>query len=470
MKKLYLIFSLFVFISTSAFAQFDDLLKKVTPSVGDFDPTKSISTSITDALPTCNWIVELESDEVSELNDWNLMPGYFRGSIQSYCLHAGKYGPYKGSGYLIAPLLGLRADIIKSILERSELYPNIPQTDIQQLLWSIEAGVKFSDLPNNLQISTKPLIDIKELAMLEVNPIAVTDLLPSGVKDALSFYSNFRGQLVSATTPFSDLERTAVKLGAPPIEPGDKEVTDGNWTYMKNGFFVRTFPERYAKTNIEIYRPLYINLQRDEKSRIILMNADGHSIEIVYDDEPGRDVLKTEGNSDLPIWRIKKITLKGAKPGEEEIIENSGWIVKGDGNPIKGSGAEKFIPYQREDDPTYGEYQDRVKKVNRHLKDFDEYKREAKLNDLKNQQADNWADFHTVEGLRVATNPLNKSGQMSWIKKTLKFTTDLWNSCSNALAGDEDNQPKKYNNPGSVSTPGNNGSQRLGLSNRWRNE
>ncbi len=58
-------------------------------------------------------------------------PGLYQEDLQTYCLHAGTYGPSRGEGYLYAPLKGGRAKIIKKILSNSFSHPEIPQQDIQ---------------------------------------------------------------------------------------------------------------------------------------------------------------------------------------------------------------------------------------------------------------------------------------------------------------------------------------------------
>jgi hypothetical protein len=111
---------LFLFAANFSFAQFDDILKKTIGSKDAWIPGKSITSSINDALPTVSmldFLNGLEPEALPDLTD--MKPGYYRGNIQSYCLHAGTYGPTKGNGYLIGPLLGKNADIVESVLNKS---------------------------------------------------------------------------------------------------------------------------------------------------------------------------------------------------------------------------------------------------------------------------------------------------------------------------------------------------------------
>ena len=69
-----------------------------------------------------------------------------------------------------------------------------------------------------------------------------------------------------------------------------------------------------------------------------------------------------------------------------------------------------------------------------------------------------------MQGLKAATNPLDKKGQMNWIQRNLNLVKDWWNSSSGALAGDEgsvDNGKKKPNFSKFPAVPATNGMQRI---------
>ncbi|MEZ4823423.1 MAG: hypothetical protein R2942_13885 [Ignavibacteria bacterium] len=61
----------------------------------------------------------------------------------------------------------------------------------------------------------------------------------------------------------------------------------------------------YPKTSVDVFYATPVNALRDSKNRIIKIGEGEGSVEVVYDDEPGRDILSTSGNPDLPIWRFK---------------------------------------------------------------------------------------------------------------------------------------------------------------------
>jgi hypothetical protein len=417
------------------------------------------------------WLGNFDNWEPDSITDFNLGPGYYRAEIQTYCLHAGTYAPTEGSGYLLAPLLGNQTTQISSILKRSELHPEIAQHDIQLLLWGIEAGTKFTDYPPDFQARVKPLLTSEEIAKMSVDLTPAFNLVPSELKDAANMYSDMRKRLVDPTSNYQDIEQIAVRSGVPPgLGPGSKVVNPGNWSYMKDGFYVRTYPYSYPHTMIEIYRPSHVNAERDNLKRVTALEDEGYRLEIVYDDDPGRNVLSTSGNPDVPIWRFKSIKLRGPEAGQEMTLDNyPGWIVKDKGLPLNKGGSESFAPFYYDGDPGYGEYQGRVNSGKQAIKDFDQYQKERNMQQLKDKQDEYWADYHTMEGLKAATNPLDKKGQMNWIEKTLKKVQDWWNQSSDALAGGDgtkDNNKKKFDPTNYVSAPGNTSMQRLATSNR----
>ncbi len=254
----------------------------------------------------------------------------------------------------------------------------------------------------------------------------------------------------------------AMVNGVLPEDPFSKYVQKGLWAYLGDGFYGRGMPESYPKTIFEVYRPEKINSTRDAKNRITSFEKNGYSIEVLYDDEPGRDVISFGSNGDYPIWRIKSIKLKGPNAGEEYVLENSGWIVKDKGEKIKKTG-QGFKDAEANDDPAYGDYTFRLQNGKNSLKNYDDYMKEKKMQPLKDKQDEYWADYHTMEGLRVATNPLNKKGQMGWIEKTLKMVTEWWNSASSALAGEENTNtgPTKIDIRKTPAVPATNGRQRI---------
>ncbi|MDD5361490.1 MAG: hypothetical protein PHN88_05115 [Ignavibacteria bacterium] len=478
MKKLLLVIVLIFFISPGAFAQFGDILKKATEKVTKVDllEEKNVTTSIEDALPVAFWLKDIDEyyePTEPETNDFNLDPGYYRFYVQSYCLKAGTHGPSKGSGYLLAPLKGKRSDLVYNIVARSSNFPEIEQHDIQLLLWGIIAGSKFTDFDISFQNKVRPLMTTAEIAefSLDLKNVPI-EVMPDDIKQIAQFYKDFRARLTNPNITYNEVESMAMVNGVLPEDPFSKYVEKGLWAYLGDGFYGRGMPQSYPRTIFEVYRPVKINSTRDSKGRLSVLENDGNKIEIIYDDEQGRDVISFGSNGDYPIWRIKSIKLTGTNPGEEYSLDNSGWMIKDKGLKIKTSG-QGLKDGVAGDDPAYGDYTFRMNNGKNALKNYDDYMNEKKMKPLKDKQDEYWADYNTMEGLKVATNPLNKKGQMGWIEKNLKMVTEWWNTASSSLAGEEspDNGKKKVDIRKTPAVPATNGMQRIISSERrYKNE
>jgi len=253
-------------------AQFEDIIKKT--AAPDLLEEKNITTSIDDAYPVSFWIDDIEElrDPV-EPADYNapLGPGYYRLTIQSYCLKAGTHGPTKGSGHLIAPIKGKLDNLVTNILTRSAEHPEVAQKDIQLLLWSIIYGAKFTDLSPELQLRVKPLLTSAEIAELSIGISDIPlDILPDEVKSTAKFYKDLRGKITDPSSSFEQIESMAVLPGDPPSDLLKKQVNPGNWAYIGDGFYMRMMPEGYQKSILELYRPQAVNVTRDAQGRITM--------------------------------------------------------------------------------------------------------------------------------------------------------------------------------------------------------
>ena len=470
MKKLILLSVLIILTCRFSYGQFDDVLKKVTKNVKPVElfEDQNITTSITDALPVAFWIKDIDREftpSEPENYDFNLGPGYYRFTVQSYCLHAGTHGPTKGSGYLLAPLKGKRADLVYSVVDRSVAHPEIQQHDIQVLLWGIVDGVKFTDYPLDFQNRVRPLLQAEEIADLSLDLKNVPlDVMPDDIKQIAQYYQDFRGKLTNPNSTYNDIENTAMLNGYLPDEPFSKYVQNGLWAYIGNGFYMRDLPIAYYTSVIELYRPAYVISTKDGKGRLTSLEYNGSIMNIAYDDDPGRDAINFNGKN-YPIWRIKSIKLTGPGQGQVLTLDNPGWIVKDKGEPLKNSG-QGFKDNLSQNDPTYDEYMQRIKEVKEEMKEMAEYRNEMKSQSGQGMKDDDdeWANDQIHKGLKAALNPEDKKGQESWIRDHLKMVSDWWNNSSGALGGGEgntNNNPKKPNIPKHPAVPATNGNQRL---------
>ena len=131
-----------------------------------------ITTSLADAvyadpsrdnasLPPVRPLASLRTSEQAPLL---MQPGYYGMQVQSYCLHAGTYGPGGGEGYLYAPPLGKGRELVTAIVRNSVQHPEIEQRDIQMLLWAILARTNLQDMSASLQRAAATLLSPEQYA------------------------------------------------------------------------------------------------------------------------------------------------------------------------------------------------------------------------------------------------------------------------------------------------------------------
>ncbi len=103
----------------------------------DRDPP--VTTGLDDALTGIDFLDRYKPSRFAPLRaqpqdadgGFRVGPGAYDFVAESYCLHAGTHGPGGGDGYMSAPLLGSRGDVVRHILQNAVTHPEIPQQDIQ---------------------------------------------------------------------------------------------------------------------------------------------------------------------------------------------------------------------------------------------------------------------------------------------------------------------------------------------------
>ncbi len=427
---------------TAAIALALGLLPAAAPAADEQDlidklplwqPGRSITTSIKDALPTVN-LVGPDEDHCQDIPDnWMIPPGYYRAVIRSYCLHAGAYGPTKGDGYLIAPLKGDRAPLIRKVLVRSVSHPEIEQSDVQRLIWGIEDGAKWDNYDAGFKQRIAPLVGGPEIALLNIEPqrAAAADeikkrlggLVPGAVRNAVDQYAELRNSITRLTS-FDELERIAVKTGVAPWgKDSRRDVQPGSWAYIGNGFYLRAFVESYPTTTLEVFRAVRGNWTFDDKRRVTRFAMGGYVIDTTYADAPA---TQTVNGASAKVWRFKTVTYRHPD-GRTATIEDTGYVV------ADGPAPERDVPGGGV-----------------------EIVRDDSLGSMQ----------HYKDGLKTASNPTDLKSKLKWIVDHQNRVDAAFGAASNALAGDEggDPGPSKLDPSSHTATPANTSKQREALS------
>lgn len=190
-----------------------------------------------------------------------LCEGFFEITNKSYCLKAGTFAPSKGDGYMFAPVLGQKEEIVIAVLKSAEKHPDVIQSDIQMLLWTIIARTKFADYSGQLKLTAIKLLTPKQLTQLEGGALGVLpfdvmekakDQLPSAVKAVFEAENNIRQLVASGNYSYADMEKYAIIAG---MAPPRADVPSGIWTKHPDGYYVRYFPSGYSVTKVQVYVP-----------------------------------------------------------------------------------------------------------------------------------------------------------------------------------------------------------------------
>lgn len=190
-----------------------------------------------------------------------LCEGYYEMTNKSYCLKAGTFAPSKGDGYMFAPVLGPKDEIVVAILKSAEKHKDVDQHDIQALLWTIIARTKFADYSGTIKLTALKLLTTKQLTQLEGGALGILPFdvmekakhqLPSGLKAVFEAENNIRQLVASGNYTYADMEKYAILAG---MAPPRSDVPSGIWTKHPDGYFVRYFPSGYSVTKVQVYVP-----------------------------------------------------------------------------------------------------------------------------------------------------------------------------------------------------------------------
>ncbi len=294
------------------------------PFLDDFDPQYGIPLSVLPQDKNGRFLL--------------IRPGLYAYTMQSYCLRAGNYGPGKGDGYLYAPLKGKQSQIVRSILQRSSAHREIPQGDIQVLIWAILSKTKINAMSASYQRTAAALLTSSEIYDLNGGALGLVpqsvlgkalDGVSSELRPVLQAEATLRNLLSQGDVTYASLERAAVLTGEAPPGAGSRQVPWGRWSYHPAGYFTRYFPHSYSTTDIQIYVPERFKIGVDAQGRMCsIADTRQNRLEWEYDDRAGSAELA--GDPALRAYAFRSIRYAGSNPasvGEQwqKSWEGVGW-------------------------------------------------------------------------------------------------------------------------------------------------
>ncbi len=295
--KLFLLLILLL-VSVAAQAQFSipsipDIPVDLPDLGGLLEQEPVITTGLEDAVFECPEMDGFEPEFFTPLYDMPinsdglifLLPGAYELEARSYCLHAGSYvSDTGGDGYIYAPLEGSRSDIIQAILDHSSDHGEIPQTEVQSLIWAVLARCKFSDMSDDKQINASILLTPEEIFELNGGALGLIpddmldDLLgdlTGPARSVLEAEAGIRNTLSRAESSYEELEEIAIIHGDPPEEYNERDIPVGRWSWHPYGYYIRYFPQGYSHTRIELWVPLNENTELSYGNTLIKAGGAG---------------------------------------------------------------------------------------------------------------------------------------------------------------------------------------------------
>lgn len=252
--------------------------------LGNFDPEDSLF------LPLSNL-------DQNENGDYIVTEGLYSAINKSFCLRAGTHGPSQGDGHLYAPLIGPKAFLVKSLLENwLTKGPDIPQGDVQCLIWAIIARTDIEDMLPKYKLVLTRLLDKDDIAKLaagslkdktlEASMEKFRDKIPPETYKVFEAERNLRSMYSKADATYEEFETYAVLAGIAPASDMIRPVSKARWSYHPNGYFIRLTPHGYSRTKVDVYIPLHVTAETDVLGRIQSLTYGGDKvIEFSYDND-----------------------------------------------------------------------------------------------------------------------------------------------------------------------------------------
>jgi hypothetical protein len=418
----------------------------------------TLTTELSDAYPDIPYLDDFNPDVLAPLaevpydsqGDFLRVPGLFEFRAQSYCLHAGTYAPHKGDGYLFAPLKGPRAAVIEKILRQSVYHPDIPQQDIQVLLWGILAKAKIATMPAPLQKAARAMLSDREIADLNGGALGVIPesvrqqllgRLPEAARRTFEAEANIRQQLSQPNMPgYAQLEQVALLQGDPP--GGGSEVPPGRWSYNPGArMFLRVIPQNLAVTPLQRYHPERFHVERDVKGRITLLrNAAGERIEATYDDSVSP--LQIPGEGTLRGWAFKSVRFispgSAEAPGVGRVASwtDTGWVWFG-----HATGRERLETAN----PRFGDAPLRYRAVRDYVAQMKTLVTSLKRNECLGGVVRGEDDLFDLAQFRAAMKQLAvSSGANAWAAAHAEVTGRAWMSLLDTYASKPPSTAMEY--------------------------
>jgi hypothetical protein len=183
-----------------------------------------------------------------------LSEGYYEAEFRSYCLQPGTPDPSDQDAYVMQPLSGQRKDIVEDILRGSLDRPDLPQRDVQLLLWSAVSGSSFNNLPASVKYTARELLTPRQVFTLQGGMMGVVRTVAASFPESgNNTFSDIRRLFELGNSSYEAFERLAV-LSEPSVK-FPSAVTREQWHKQQEGYYVRYLPANYQRTRVQVFVP-----------------------------------------------------------------------------------------------------------------------------------------------------------------------------------------------------------------------
>lgn len=236
-----------------------DAINKLLDKVAPKQKNQELKSLAHNAIETLVNQQNLVARELATTNQLLLTPGFsYEFDLESFCVQTGIERPVTGDGLFLGDISGAPKSWLQQILSEYKT-KRISQTDVQALIWSLLAGLKFDELTtenrNNLvKIFPNAALKFGNSQIQDSAESLVLSQAPNELMSAKDKIDEYRTLLKSAQTNFSELEKVLS-----PVSDRRTAIPTG-WLKHEDGYFIQLKSDGYQQVHVQIYAPANIKV------------------------------------------------------------------------------------------------------------------------------------------------------------------------------------------------------------------
>lgn len=181
-----------------------------------------------------------------------LKPGFYEAEFKTYCLQPGTPDPLSGDAYFQGNISGNNKDIVETALLNSREHTEIPQRNIQLLLWSVVSGSDFNKLSYSVQSDAAKLLTPKQIFKLKGGVVGAIRTV-SYTTGLFNANNDMQRLFETGVSSYEAFEKLAVLKE--PSQVRIKNAKPDQWYKEPENYFIRYYPLSYQKVRIQVFVP-----------------------------------------------------------------------------------------------------------------------------------------------------------------------------------------------------------------------